>query len=90
MPLFLLTPVDRLASDWAFSRTNESVQVEADSEERARRRANLFFASAASFNPGAKQQRGSPPWEQRHLVTARVIEKPDPAVRLILAGDTPS
>jgi len=77
MPLFLLTPVDRHAPDWAFSSTNESVQVEAESEGRARRRANLFFAI------------GSMPWDQRHLVTARVIEEPDLAVRLILAGDTP-
>ena len=83
MPLFLLTPVDRHASDWAFSSTNEPLQVEAESEERARRRANLFFARAAG------RQSGSPPWDQRHLVTARVIERPDPAVRLILAGDTP-
>jgi hypothetical protein len=89
MPLFLLTPVDRHASDWAFSRTNESVQVEADSEERARRRANLFFANAASFTEGARQQPGRAPWDQRHLVTARGIEEPDPAVRLILASDTP-
>jgi len=79
MPLFLLTPVDRHASAWAFSSTSESVQVEAESEERARRRANLFFGVAAR-----------PPWDQRHLVTARVIEESDPAVRLILAGDTPS
>ena len=70
MPLFLLTPVNRLASV-------ESLQVEAESEERARRRANLFF--------GRKLQ-----WDQRHLVIARVVEEPDPAVRLILAGDTPS
>jgi hypothetical protein len=90
MPFFLLTPVDRHASDWAFSRINESVQVEAESEERARRRANLFFGVAARFTPGAGRQLGSPPWDQRRLVTARVIEEPDPAVRLILAGDTPS
>ena len=84
MPLFLLTPVDRHASDWAFSITNEPVQVEAETEQRARRRANLFFAKR---NTG--RQSGVPPWDQRHLVIARVIEKPDPAVRLILAGDTP-
>ena len=89
MPLFLLTPVDRHASDWAFSSTNESVQVEAESEERARRRANLFFGVAARVTPGAKRQLASSPWDQRHLVTARVIEEPDPAVRLILASDTP-
>jgi hypothetical protein len=89
MPLFLLTPVDRRASDWAFSRINESVQVEAESEERARRRANLFFATAASFTSGSGRKPGSPPWDQRDLVTARMIEEPDPAVRLILAGDTP-
>ena len=71
MLLFLLTPVDRLAF--------ESVQVEAESEERARRRANLFFGRKA----------GGPAWDQRHLVTARVIEEADPAVRLILAGDAP-
>jgi hypothetical protein len=90
MPLFLLTPVDRHASDWTFSSTNEPVQIEAESEERARRRANLFFSVAASVRPAAGRQRGSPPWDQRRLVTARVIEKPDLAVRLILAGDTPS
>jgi hypothetical protein len=89
MPLFLLTPVGGQASDWAFSSINESVQVEAESEERARRRANLFFAVAASFTPGSKRQLVSPPWDQRHLVMARVIEEPDLAVRLILAGDTP-
>jgi hypothetical protein len=89
MPLFLLTPVDRHASDWRFSSTNEPVQIEAESEERARRRANLFFAVAANVRPSAGRQRGGPPWDQRHLVTARVIEEPDPAVRLILAGDTP-
>ena len=89
MPLFLLTPVDRHASDWAFSSTNESLQVEAESEERARRRANLFFAVAARVAPGAGRQPARPPWDQRHLVTARVIEEPDPAVRLILAGDIP-
>ena len=85
MPLFLLTPVDRYASDWKFSSSNESVQVEAESEERARRRANLFFAVAA----GARSPARSAPWDQRHLVTARMIDEPDPAVRLILAGDTP-
>jgi hypothetical protein len=90
MPLFLLTPVDRHASDWAFSKTNEAVQVEADSEERARRRANLFVAIARSSTRSAAQHAGSPPWDQRQLVTARVIEEPDPAVRLILASDTPS
>lgn len=89
MPLFLLTPVDRHASDWAFSSTNESLQVEAESEERARRRANLFFATSASFTPGSRRKPAGPPWDQRHLVTARMIEAPDPAVRLILAGDTP-
>jgi hypothetical protein len=89
MPLFLLTPVDRYAPDWAFSSINESVQIEAESEERARRRANLFFAVAASATPGPRRQRGSPPWDQRRLVTARMIEEPDLAVRLILAGDTP-
>jgi hypothetical protein len=89
MPLFLLTPVDRHAPDWAFSKTSESVQVEAESEARARRRANLFFAITAGFTPGARRQTGSPPWDQRHLVTARIIEEPDPAVRLILASDTP-
>jgi hypothetical protein len=89
MPLFLLTPVDRHASDWAFSTINESVQVEAESEERARRRANLFFATAASVTPGSRRKPGGPPWDQRRVVTARMIEEPDPAVRLILAGDTP-
>ena len=85
MPLFLLTPVDRHASDWGYSSINESVQVEAETEERARRRANLFFATVA----GSKRKSGRPPWDQRHLVTARVIEEADPAVRLILAGDMP-
>ena len=89
MPLFLLTPVDRRAADWAFSSTNEPVQIEADSEERARRRANLFFAVPASATSTQRGRRGSAPWDQRHLVTARVIEQADPAVRLILAGDTP-
>ena len=89
MPLFLLTPVDRHASDWAFSSTNEPVQVEAESEERARRRANLFFAAAAKLTPGTGRLRRRPPWDQRNLVIARVIEEPDPAVRLILAGDMP-
>ena len=88
MPLFLLTPVDRQASEWAFSTTNESVQVEAESEERARRRANLFFRAARS-TPAAGGQSRNPPWDQRHLVRARLIEAADPAVRLILAGDTP-
>ena len=88
MPLFLLTPVDRDASDWGLSSTDEPVQVEAESEERARRRANLFFAVTPRFAPTARQRR-SPPWDQRRLVTARVIEEPDPAVRLILAGDAP-
>lgn len=89
MPLFLLTPVDRQASDWAFSTTSEAVQVEADSEERARRRANLFFAVAARPASSRGRDAGRAPWDQRHLVTARVIEEPDAAVRLILAGDTP-
>lgn len=88
MPLFLLTPVDRHASDWAFSSTRESVQVEAETEERARRRANLFFGVAAKATIGGRRS-GSAPWDQRHLVIARVIEEVDPAVRLILAGDTP-
>ena len=89
MPLFLLTPVDRYASDWALSSTNEPVQIEAESEERARRRANLFFAVAAGSSSRAGRKPASPPWDQRNLVIARVIEEPDPAVRLILAGDTP-
>ena len=89
MPLFLLTPIDRQASEWAFSTTSESVQVEAESEERARRRANLFFAVAGGHKPGPGRQSGAPPWDQRYLVRARLIEAPDPAVRLILAGDTP-
>jgi hypothetical protein len=88
MPLFLLTPVNRHASDWEFSSTRESVQVEAESEERARRRAELFFGVAERPTSGARQLVRSP-WDQRQLVTARVIEKTDPAVRLILAGDTP-
>ena len=83
MPLFLLTPVNRTASDWAFSTTRDSVQIEADSEERARRRANEFFARTPS------SAAGHPPWDQRHLVIARMIDEADPAVRLILAGDTP-
>ena len=89
MPLFLLTPVDRHASDWAFSSTNEPVQVEAESEERARRRANLFFTVAVKVTRGAARRPGRTPWDQRQLVIARVIDEPDPAVRLILAGDTP-
>lgn len=83
MPLFLLTPVDRRATDWKLSTTSEPVQIEAESEERARRRARLFFVT-----PGGRQSPTSP-WDQRHLVIARMIEEPDPAVRLILAGDTP-
>ena len=89
MPLFLLTPVDRDASDWALSSTDEPVQIEAETEERARRRANLFFAVAGRSIALAGRQPGGPPWDQRNLVIARVIEEPDPAVRLILAGDTP-
>ena len=89
MPLFLLTPVDRHASDWAFSRICESVQIEAENEERARRRANLFFGVAARFTTGAGRRLGNTPWDQRRLVTARLIDEPDPAIRLILAGDTP-
>ena len=88
MPLFLLTPVDRHASDWTLSSTNEPVQVEAESEERARRRANLVFAAAPNA-PSGRRRAVSAPWDQRHLVIARLIEEPDPAVRLILAGDTP-
>jgi hypothetical protein len=90
MPLFLLTPVDRHASDWALSSTTESVQVEAETEERARRRANLFFAVAPKSTRSTGRQVARPPWDQRQLVIARVIEEPDPAVRLILAGVTPS
>ena len=86
MPLFLLTPVDRSAAAWALSTTKEPVQIEADSEERARRRASLFFAKATA---GRERQHEVPPWDQRHLVIARMIEEPDPAIRLILAGDTP-
>ena len=85
MPLFLLSPVDRLAADWALSSTREPVQIEAESEERARRRADLFFGLPA--RAGRRSSRS--PWGQRHLVIARMIEQPDPAVRLILAGDTP-
>lgn len=81
MSLFLLSPVDRRAAAWKLSTTNEPVQIEAGTEERARRRANLFFARSAAP--------GNSPWDQRHLVIARVIEEADPAVRLILAGDTP-
>jgi hypothetical protein len=87
MPIFLLTPVERNASDWALSITNEPVQVEAETEQRARRRASSYFATAINFVPGRRGELGSPPWEQRQLVTARIVEAADPAVRLILAGD---
>lgn len=89
MPLFLLTPVDRQAGDWALSTTSEPVQIEAETEQRARLRANRFFAVPAKPTRSAGRHAASPPWEQRHLVIARMIEAPDPAVRLILAGDTP-
>ena len=88
MPLFLLTPVDRHASDWTLSSICEAVQVEAATEERARRRANEFFSKTANAARTIGRDLRSP-WDQRHLVIARVIETPDPAVRLILAGDTP-
>jgi SH3-like domain-containing protein len=87
MSIFLLTPVERNASDWALSTTNEPVQVEAETEERARRRASSFFAPAAHSVPSSRREQRSAPWDQRQLVTARMVEKIDPAVRLILAGD---
>ena len=89
MPLFLLTPVDRHASDWAYSSTRDPVQIEADTEELARRRANRFLATPSGTRKHVTRQSGRPPWDQRNLVIARVIEEADPAVRLILLGDTP-
>jgi hypothetical protein len=89
MPLFLLRPVDRNAGEWAFSTTNEPVQIEAETELRARRRANLFFAVRGRVARSTARPSGASPWDQRHLVIAREIEEADPAVRLILAGDTP-
>lgn len=81
-------PVDRTAAAWALSTTNEPVQVEADSEERARRRASVIFAAPRKTRGTSDRHHDLPPWDQRQLVIARVIEAPDPAIRLILAGDT--
>ncbi|MDB5901557.1 MAG: hypothetical protein JWM26_435 [Betaproteobacteria bacterium] len=87
MPIFLLTPRDLGAPDWRNSTVREPVQVEAVDQLAARRRAAFFFSTAADVSHG--QVTGSIPWHQGGLVSVRVVGEPDPAVKLILAGDVP-
>jgi hypothetical protein len=87
MPIFLLTPRDPGAPDWRHSTIREPVQVEAADQLAARRRAAFFFSVAPDGAHG--QDTGSIPWHQGGLVSVRLVREPDPAVKLILAGDVP-
>jgi hypothetical protein len=87
MPFFLLTPRDTGAPDWRHSTIREPVQIEAADPLAARRRAAFFFSSAPDEAPG--QDIGSIPWHQGGLVSVRLVDEPDPAVKLILEGDVP-
>jgi hypothetical protein len=87
MPIFLLTPRDIAAPDWRCSTSREPVQVEAPDALAARRRAALFFSTADNVQHG--RDTGSIPWHQGGLVSVRVVDQADPAVKLILEGDVP-
>jgi hypothetical protein len=89
MPIYLLKPnVKRLvAPEWDLSTRCEPVQVEGRDEEDARTRASAYFAIPSRVERGTDTR--FPPWGMRELVSAKVIEKPDPAIVLIRFYDKP-
>jgi hypothetical protein len=87
MPIYLLTPINLGGADWRYSTDRSPVQVEADNEQRARQRAALFLGMAMRVR--AAEDAGANPWTQSTYAIARVVDRIDPALRLILAGDHP-
>ena len=79
MPIFLLTPLDLAASDWAMSTHRQPVQVEAENEQEARSRAALRFRLIRR----AEDSIGAFAWHMPKLVAARVVDTVDKRIPFI-------
>ena len=81
MPIFLLTPRELDASDWAMSTHRKPVQVEASDEQEARRLAALRYG--LDRRARRSESVGALAWRMPRLVTAQVVHAVDPDVALI-------
>lgn len=72
MPLWELTPVDLLDTNWEASSHRGKVIVRAPHEKVARDEAEKAFGVKTRFEPGGGVK--APPWKRPALVTAAVIQ----------------
>ena len=72
MPIWELTPVDPLDSNWEASSHQGRVVVRALSEEAARDQAERAFGVKTRFPPGGGVK--APPWKRPALVRAEIIQ----------------
>ena len=84
MPIWLLTPRHLQAPDWKLSTHRKPVQIEAENEDAARRRAASLFGVAAP--EGAGKARFNP-WTQATLARAKVVAAPEQGVLFKRLGD---
>ena len=81
MPIFLLTPRELDASDWAMSTHRKPVQVEAHDEQEARRLAALRYSLDRRARRG--ESVGALAWRMPRLVTACVVHAVNPKIDFI-------
>ena len=86
MPIFLLTPKNLEASDWAMTTCREPVLVEAADEQGARTRAALRYSLAPRNAAGHRI--GAFAWRMESLVSARIVDAADPNLEFIAADHT--
>lgn len=72
MPLWELTPVDLLDSNWEASSHRGKVIVRAPREAVARDEAENAFGVKTRFEPGGGVK--APPWKRPAVVTAKIIQ----------------
>ena len=71
MPIWKLTPTDRLSRDWELSTYKGAIIVRAPSQEEARMRATGVFAISQEARPGTDSP--EPPWDQPDLVNCSCV-----------------
>ena len=84
MPIYLLTPRHLQAPDWKLSSYRKPVQIEAESEDDARRAAAKFYCTPPA--PDREIARAEP-WIQPTLARVKVVAQADPSVPLKRAAE---
>jgi hypothetical protein len=73
MPIYKLTPIDKISNHWRASTHRDYVIVRAASEDEARKKATSEFGIAAQREPGRNTLFS--PWEQPNIVSCQRLEK---------------